>query len=72
MQSFTIEVNDSIADKILWLLDSFKSDVKVIPNDTPNPLDTLVNSLNNALDEVEETQKSNTPRQSAWDLLDEL
>ncbi len=72
MQSFTIEVNDTVADKILWLLDSFKNDVKVIPNTTQNPLDALANSLKKALDEVEETQKSSTPRQSAWDLLDEL
>jgi len=30
MQTFTIEVNDNIADKILWLLSSFKNDVKII------------------------------------------
>jgi hypothetical protein len=30
MQTFTIEVNDNIADKILWLLNSFKNDVKII------------------------------------------
>jgi hypothetical protein len=72
MQSFTIEVNDNIADKILWLLDSFKNDVKVIPNNSNNKLDTITKSLNSALDEVEKSKQSNTPRQNAWDLLDEL
>jgi len=71
MQSFTIEVNDNIADKILWLLDSFKNDVKVIPNNT-DKLNSVAKSLNNALDELEKSKQSNTPRQDAWDLLDEL
>ena len=71
MQSFTIEVNDNIADKILWLLDGFKNDVKVIPNNT-DKLNSVAKSLNNALDEVEKSKQSNTPRQNAWDLLDEL
>ncbi len=71
MQTFVIEVNDNIADKILWLLDSFKNDVKVIPNNT-DKLNSVAKSLNNALDELEKSKQSNTPRQDAWDLLDEL
>jgi len=30
MQTFTIEVSDTVADKIMWLLNNFKNDVKII------------------------------------------
>jgi len=37
MQTIQLEVNDNILDKILWLLNSFKNDIKIkkiINNDT--------------------------------------
>jgi len=74
MQTITIEVNDTIADKILWLLDNFKKDVKIVKNSTTEhyQVNSIVKSVETALHEAEQSKRNNTPRQSALDLLNEL
>ncbi len=74
MQAYQLEVNDNISDKILWLLSSFKNDVKIkkinLNNDTK--LDEITISVKNALNEVENSKKNNIELNNAWDLVDEL
>jgi len=74
MQTFQLEVNDNISDKIMWLLSSFKNDVKIKKIDTKNQtnLEEIKTSIKNALEEVEESKKNNIKLKDAWDLVDEL
>jgi hypothetical protein len=73
MQTFKIEVNDNIADKILWLLSSFKNDVKIEKiSKSDKSVDTLSLSVKQALEEVEASKKNGVKLDSAWKLLDEL
>ena len=74
MQSYQLEVNDNISDKILWLLSNFKNDVKIKKIDTieNQKLDEIKLSVKTALEEVENSKKNNIKLTNAWDLLDEL
>ncbi|MFK5974976.1 MAG: hypothetical protein QM493_00585 [Sulfurovum sp.] len=74
MQTFQLEVNDNISDKILWLLSSFKNDVKIKKIDTKNynKLEEIKISVKTALKEVEESKENNIKLNDAWDLVDEL
>ena len=74
MQTYQLEVNDSISEKILWLLSSFKNDVKIKKIDTINydKLEEVKASVKVALIEVKESKENNTKLNDAWDLLDEL
>lgn len=74
MQTYQLEVNDNISDKILWLLNSFKHDVKIkkIENTDFDELNHIKSSVKTALNEVEFAKKNNKKLDSAWDLLDEL
>lgn len=74
MKAFKIEVNDNIADKILWLLNSFKNDVKVEPIITSDSdkIEKITASVKTALDEVKDAKSKNQKLKSAWDLVDEL
>ncbi|SHO81122.1 hypothetical protein MNB_SV-15-604 [hydrothermal vent metagenome] len=70
MQTFKIEVEDSIADKILWFLNSF-NEVKIEDFKTNN-IDEISLSITKALKEVKEADLSNKKLDNAWDILDEL
>jgi hypothetical protein len=74
MQSFKLEVKDSISDKILWLLSNFGSDVKIkkIDANEDEKLDEIKISMRTALQEVSESKKDNSKLKNAWDVLDEL
>ena len=74
MQTYQLEVNDNISEKILWLLNSFKNDVKIkrIDVDNSTKLDEVVVSIKTALKEVENSQRNKIPLNNARDLLDEL
>ena len=74
MQTYQLEVNDNISEKILWLLNSFKNDVKIkrIDVDNSTKLDEVVVSIKTALKEVEDSQRNKIPLNNARDLLDEL
>ena len=74
MQTYQLEVNDNISEKILWLLSSFKNDVKIkrIDVDNSTKLDEVVVSIKTALKEVEDSQRNKIPLNNARDLLDEL
>lgn len=74
MQTFHLEVSDNISDKILWLLGSFKNDVKVkrISGDSSSEINSVALSVKKALNEVKESKKTNKQLDSAWNLLDEL
>jgi len=74
MQTYQLEVNDNISEKILWLLNSFKNDVKIkrIDVDNTTKLDEVVVSIKTALKEVEDSQRNKIPLNNARDLLDEL
>ena len=74
MQTYQLEVNDNISEKILWLLSSFKNDVKIkrIDVDNSTKLDEVVISIKTALKEVEDSQRNKIPLNNARDLLDEL
>lgn len=74
MQTFKLEVNDRISDKILWLLSSFKDDVKIhkIDNEEIKKLEEIKQSVKTALKEVEISKKEKTKFKNAWDILDEL
>ena len=69
MQTFQIEVEDSIVDKILWFLNNSDVIVKDIEN---NNIEYISSSIKNALEEVEEAKKYNKKLDNAWDILDEL
>ena len=72
MQTFQLEVNDTIADKILWLLNNFHNDVKIkrIPQED-NP-DTIAQSVAQGLKEAKLAETKKQPLENAWDLVDEL
>ncbi|RLA07966.1 MAG: hypothetical protein DRQ51_04320 [Gammaproteobacteria bacterium] len=74
MQTYQLEMNDNISDKILWLLGSFKNDVtiKKIEQDNLAKLDELSVSVSRALKEADESKKNNKPLTNAWDVLDDL
>ncbi|MEA3315486.1 MAG: hypothetical protein U9Q30_06505 [Campylobacterota bacterium] len=73
MQTFQLEVNDNISDKILWLLNSFKNDVKITKIDNTNSeLNNITTSVKTALNEVKYAKDNNKELDNAWDLLDEL
>jgi len=74
MQIYQLEVNDNISEKILWLLSSFKNDVKIkrIDVDNSTKIDEVVVSIKTALKEVEDSQRNKIPLNNARDLLDEL
>ena len=74
MQTYQLEVNDNISEKILWLLNSFKNDVKIkrIDVDNTTKLDEVVVSIKTALKEVENSQRNKIPLNNARDLLDKL
>ena len=74
MQTYQLEVNDNISDKIFWLLSSFEGDVKIkkINSNNNKTLDEIVLSVKEALNEVENSNKNNIELNSAWDLVDEL
>jgi len=74
MQTYQLEVNDNISEKILWLLSSFKNDVKIkrIDVDNTTKLDEVVVSIKTALKEVEDSQRNKIPLNNARDLLDKL
>ena len=69
MQTFQIEVEDSIVDKILWFLNNSDVIVKDIEN---NKIEYISSSIKNALEEVKEAKKYNKKLDNAWDILDEL
>ena len=69
MQTFQIEVEDSIVDKILWFLNNSDVIVKDIEN---NNIEYISSSIKNALEEVKEAKKYNKKLENAWDILDEL
>jgi hypothetical protein len=69
MQTFQIEVEDSIVDKILWFLNNSDVIVKDIEN---NNIEYISSSIKNALEEVKEAKKYNKKLDNAWDILDEL
>jgi len=70
MQTFKIEVEDNIADKILWFLNSL-NDVKV-HNFQNSSIDEISLSVTKALKEVKEAKKSDKELDNAWDILDDL
>jgi len=74
MQAYQLEVNDDISDKILWLLNSFKNDVKIkkIQLDDSTKVDKITSSVKKALDEVEYSKEKGASLNNAWDLVDEL
>ena len=74
MQTFQLEVNDNISDKIIWLLSSFKNDVKIKKIDTQNntKLEDIKISIKTALEEVKESKNNNVKLNDSWDLVDEL
>lgn len=74
MQTFQLEVSDNISDKILWLLNSFKNDIKIkkIKNRDFDKLDDIKASIRTALNEVKFVKDNNKKLDDAWDLLDEL
>jgi len=74
MQAYQLEVNDDISDKILWLLSSFKNDVKIkkIKLDNCTKVDEITSSVKKALEEVEYSKKNSIRLSNAWDLVDEL
>ena len=74
MQTFQLEVNDNISDKILWLLSSFKNDIKIkkIENRDFDKLDDIKASVKTALNEVKSAKDNNKKLDDAWALLDEL
>jgi len=74
MQTYQLEVNDNISEKILRLLSSFKNDVKIkrIDVDNTTKLDEVVVSIKTALKEVENSQRNKIPLNNARDLLDKL
>ncbi|MFP4485931.1 MAG: hypothetical protein ACLFOC_03155 [Campylobacterales bacterium] len=74
MQTFKLEVSDNISDKILWLLNSFKNDVKVQKIDSTDfeKLEEIKTSVKTALKEVDESKKNGTKLKNAWDMLEEL
>ena len=72
MQTFKIEVKDSIADKIVWFLNSLE-DVKIQKIDTITQEDTtLINAIQDSIEEVKNAKSKSIPLKNAWDLIDEL
>ncbi len=71
MQTFKIEVDDSVADKILWFLNNL-NDVKIQKIDTASEVDDIVCSIQESIKEVKDLNKNPKSLQNAWDLVDEL
>ena len=63
--------NDTIAQKVIWLLDRFKDDgVEVIPLDDSDEM--IVQHFKEGLDELKEIHKGNIQTQSAREFLHAL
>lgn len=63
--------NDTIAQKVMWMLDCFKDDgVEVIPLDDSDEM--IVRHFQEGLDELKEIQKGNIQAQSAREFLHAL
>ena len=73
MQTFEIKVKDSNADKILWLLQSLKDDVKIkkIPTQEQEA-EKIAASVKQGLSEAYEAKAGKEKLSDAWDLADEL
>ncbi len=72
MQTFQLEVNDTIADKILWLLNNFHNDVKIKRIPQEKSADTISQSVAQGLKEAKLAETKKQPLENAWDLVDEL
>ena len=60
--------NDTIAQKVMWMLDRFKDDgVEVIPLDDSDEM--IVQHFKEGLDELKEIHKGNIQTQSAREFL---
>ena len=63
--------NESIAQKVLWMLEHFKNDgVEVIKLD--NTDDEIINSFKTALDEIKLINQGKLSSRPVQDFLDEL
>ena len=63
--------NDTIAQKVMWMLDRFKDDgVEVITLDDSDEL--IVQHFQEGIDELKEIQKGNIQTQSAHEFLHAL
>lgn len=51
--TLTIDIKESVADKILYFLEHFEDDVKIIENNSHQKSDKYANELSNHTDKIE-------------------
>lgn len=72
MQTLKISIKDNAFDKVMYLLNHLKDDVKILPNDDEPSKEEILKSIKDSMKEVKLIEEGKLKGKSAEDFLNEL